>query len=156
MAKTERFREVPSRLLDADYLTERAGAGWKLVAIEWERRVEGEGEEARGLVEEIPFGLRVAEDCSHLEEDPTEKQILMLMMDLIVDDHSLSKVADELNRQGFRTRQARPWGPGAVFNMLPRLIEVGPRIFSSEEWSERRRRLFRMSGAPPASDHRTM
>jgi hypothetical protein len=25
--------------------------------------------------------------------------------------------------------------------MLPRLIEVGPRIFSTEEWQERRRRL---------------
>jgi hypothetical protein len=25
--------------------------------------------------------------------------------------------------------------------MLPRLIEVGPRIFSTEEWQERRQRL---------------
>ena len=56
MPKIERFREVPSRLLDADYLKERTGAGWKLVAIEWQRQVEGEGVEARGLVEEIPFG----------------------------------------------------------------------------------------------------
>jgi len=27
--------------------------------------------------------------------------------------------------------------------MLPRLIEVGPKIFSSEEWEERRERLLR-------------
>jgi hypothetical protein len=30
-----------------------------------------------------------------------------------------------------------------VFNMMPRLIEVGPRIFSSEEWEKRRVRLSR-------------
>jgi hypothetical protein len=28
--------------------------------------------------------------------------------------------------------------------MLPRLIEVGPRIFSSEEWTARRERLMRV------------
>jgi hypothetical protein len=28
--------------------------------------------------------------------------------------------------------------------MLPRLIEVGPRIFSSEEWESRRDRLIKM------------
>jgi hypothetical protein len=27
--------------------------------------------------------------------------------------------------------------------MLPRLIEVGPKIFSSEEWEERRERVLR-------------
>ncbi|HEV2492436.1 MAG TPA: recombinase family protein [Terriglobia bacterium] len=156
MAKIERVREVPTRLLDADYLRERAEAGWKLVAIEWQRPVEGGEAEARGLVEEIPFGLRVADDCSRLEEDPTEKEILMLMMDLIVDDFSLSKVAEELNRRRFRTRQGAPWSPASVFNMLPRLIEVGPRIFSSEEWAERRRRLFRMSDGSPSNDRRIM
>jgi recombinase len=156
MAKMERVREVPTRLLDADYLRERTEAGWKLVAIEWQRTVEGGEGEARGLVEEIPFGLRVAEDCSRLEEDPTEKEILMLMMDLIVDDYPLSKVAEELNRRRFRTRQGSPWSAVAVFNMLPRLIEVGPRIFSSDEWAERRRRLLRMSDGSAASDRRLM
>jgi hypothetical protein len=28
-----------------------------------------------------------------------------------------------------------------VFELLPRLIEAGPRIFTSEEWIERRKRL---------------
>jgi len=156
MAKIERIREVPTRLLDADYLRERAEAGWKLVAIEWQRPVEGGEGEARGLVEEIPFGLRVAEDCSRLEEDPTEKEILVLMMDLIVDDYPLSKVAEELNRRRFRTRQGASWSVVTVFNMLPRLIEVGPRIFSSDEWAERRRRLLRMSDGSAASDRRLM
>jgi hypothetical protein len=31
----------------------------------------------------------------------------------------------------------------AVFNMMPRLIEVGPRIFSSVEWEKRRVKIAR-------------
>jgi hypothetical protein len=33
------------------------------------------------------------------------------------------------------------WTPVSVFQMLPRLIEVGPSIFHSAEWEERRRKL---------------
>jgi len=29
----------------------------------------------------------------------------------------------------------------AVFNMMPRLIEVGPRLFSSEEWKTRQQKV---------------
>jgi hypothetical protein len=141
MAKTERVREVLTEPLDPEYLRRRTEAGWRLVAVEWQRQLDDEAQRASTLTEDVPFGLRVAADCSHLEEDPTERQVLMLMMDLIVQDHPLSKVAEELNQQGFQTRQRSKWNPVAVFNMLPRLIEVGPRIFSSEEWLARKRRL---------------
>jgi hypothetical protein len=86
----------------------------------------------------------VAPDCTHLEENASEKQALILMMDLIVQDCPLSQVAEELNRKGFRTRSGANWTPGSIFDMLPRLIEVGPRIFSSSEWTARTRHLFRM------------
>jgi hypothetical protein len=56
----------------------------------------------------------------------------------------LSKVVSALNAAGFRTRQSQPWDAVAVFNMLPRLIEVGPRMFSSEEWEMRRQRIYKM------------
>ena len=68
----------------------------------------------------------------------------MQMMELIVQDYSLTLVAAELNKKGLRTREGGPWTPVSVFNMLPRLIEVGPRIFSSDEWEDRRARLMRM------------
>jgi hypothetical protein len=70
---------------------------------------------------------------------------LILMMDLIVQDAALSLVAEELNRKGFRTRGGAGWTPGAVFDLLPRLIEVGPRIFSSSEWTARTRHLHRLA-----------
>ena len=144
MPKLERIREIVKDSLTAEYLRQKTDAGWRLVAVEWQREVEAEAEQRPEFIEDVPFGLRVAADCQHLEEDPTERDILVLMMDLIVQDQPLSKVADGLNQAGFRTRQGSPWSPVSVFNMLPRLIEVGPHIFSSEEWMARRDRLMRV------------
>jgi hypothetical protein len=143
MAKVERIREVVTGTVDLDYVRQKTEAGWKLVALEWRREIAGDDKDAV-MVEEIPFGLRVAPDCSRLEEDPNERGVLMQMMELIVQDYSLTLVAAELNKKGLRTREGGPWTPVSVFNMLPRLIEVGPRIFSSDEWEDRRARLMRM------------
>lgn len=75
---------------------------------------------------EVPFGLRVTDDCVHLEENGVERGALVQMLDLIARDKSLSEVARELNRVGYRTRAGSPWTQTAVFNMLPRLIEAAP------------------------------
>ena len=144
MSKLQRVREVPAGPLTADYVSQKAKDGWRLTAVEWERDVE-ESTQNGPLAEEVPYGLRVSADCTHLEENATEKQALILMMDLIVQDAPLSLVAEELNRKGLRTRAGSNWTPGSVFDMLPRLIQVGPRIFSSTEWTARTRHLFRMA-----------
>jgi len=144
MAKVERIRELIRGAVGSEYFQEKTEAGWKLVAVEWQREIEGGQDEPRAFIEDVPFGLRVSSDCQHLEENPSEKEVLVTMMDLIVQDNPLSKVAAEMNQRGFRTRQGGRWAPVTVFNMLPRLIEVGPRIFSSEEWSERRQRLLKV------------
>lgn len=143
MARVERIREAVTAPVDAEHMRQKAEAGWRLVALEWQRAIPGEEPESETLIQEIPYGLRVAGDCLHLEEDPDEKNALIMMMDLIVREDPFSQVATELNRRGFRTRNGALWNPVSVFNMLPRLIEVGPRIFSSEEWHERKDRLLR-------------
>jgi len=143
MAKLQRVREVVSGPLSPDYVGRKAQEGWKLVALEWEREVE-ESAPPAPLHEDVPYGLRVSPDCRSLEENTSEKQALILMMDLIVQDAPLSLVAEELNRKGFRTRAGATWTPGSVFDMLPRLIEIGPRIFSSEDWTQRTKHLFRL------------
>jgi hypothetical protein len=66
------------------------------------------------------------------------------MMELIVQDYSITLVASELNKRDLRIRTGGLWTPVAVFNMLPRLIEVGPHIFSSDDWEKRRERLLNM------------
>jgi hypothetical protein len=150
MAKLERIREAVKGPINNDYIRNREEQGWKLVAVEWEveweRGAEGAPTKpATGTtelsLEEPPFGVQVAPDARRLEQNPSEMEFLLSMMELIIQDISLSKVAEELNRKGFRTRQGTDWGPVAVFNMLPRLIELTPRIFASAEWIKRRKRL---------------
>src|SRR5262249_41750802 len=120
-----------------DYLREKTEQGWRLIALEWERDAE-DSELARR--EEVPFGLKVADDCVDLEDNPDERQALRLMLDLLVDDEiPLSRVSNELNQKGYRTRSGSKWTQAAVFDMLPRLIESAPRIFSTDEWALRKR-----------------
>jgi len=142
VAKTERIREEMSDPPAQDYWKQKSDAGWRLAAVEWIRELQSTGT-ATDPAEEIPYGLKIANDCAHLEVDPAEREALMLMLELIVQDRSLTQVAAELNMRGFRTRRGTEWGPAAVFNLLPRMIEVGPRMFSQSEWATRRRRLFR-------------
>jgi hypothetical protein len=144
MAKVERIREVVTGSVDLDYVRQKTEAGWKLVAMEWRREIVSDESDQAVLMEEIPYGLRVASDCSRLEEDPQERAVLVQMMELIVQDYSITLVATELNKRGLRTRSGGPWTPVSVFNMLPRLIEVGPNIFSSDDWEARRERLLKM------------
>jgi hypothetical protein len=140
MAGVERMRELLSGPLDPEQVRQRTAAGWQLVALEWERRTPGEGPEAE-TGEDVPYGLRVAPDCRVLEEEPVEKQALVLMMDLLIMDNPFSKVASELNDRGFRTRRGTLWSAVSVFKMLPRLIDVAPQVFSSKQWEERRQHL---------------
>jgi hypothetical protein len=128
MTRVEHFREVLFGPLNYPSLQEKVEEGWRLVALEWERlAAAGEGnDEIRK--EEVPYGLRVAGDCQHLEEDPAEREILERMLDLIAADKSMSKVAEALNKEGFRTRKGFPWTQTAVFDMLPRLIDAAPRL----------------------------
>jgi hypothetical protein len=136
MAKFERMRQEVPAALTPDEIARQAEQGWKLVAVEWERELPEDAASARP--EEVPFGLQVAKDAAHLEINPTEQEILFLMMELTVQDGPYSAIADELNRRGFRTREGFKWTAVSVFQMLPRLIEVGPRIFATRAWQHRK------------------
>ena len=135
MTKTERLRQAVTGVVSEADLKKQAEGGWKLVALEWEREVET-AEEALPI--EVPFGLRVAPETQRLEEDPNERETLLELMELIVQEGSYSRIALELNRRGHRTRDGARWTPVSVFEMLPRLIEVGPHLFRSQEWEKRK------------------
>ena len=142
MKKPERVRQVVSGPLDVADLKQQTEKGWKLVAIEWERQVDAAEDE---LPADVPFGLQMAPETQRLEENPVEREMLFLLMELIVQEGSYARIADEINRRGFRTRQGAEWSPVSVFEMLPRLIEVGPHVFQSPEWQKRRRHLSERS-----------
>jgi len=138
----ERFREILTRPLDVEYMKQKSQEGWRLAAIEWERETDGGATEASGLLEEVPYGLRVAGDCLHLEENPEEMQALKFMMELLIQDVSLQRMAEELNQRAFPTRDGTRWTPVAIFKAFPRMIEVSPRLFSTEEWAARRKQIL--------------
>lgn len=136
MKKTERMRQSVTGSVAESDLKQRTEQGWKLVAVEWEREVETDEGQLPG---DIPFGLRVSETSCVLEEDPSEREILVQLMELlVVQEGSYARVAHELNLRGYRTRQGSLWTPISIFEMLPRLIEVGPSLFRSSEWTKRK------------------
>ncbi len=138
MAYFERMRDVISEPFSSEVIRQRTGAGWQMVAIEWRRELpDAEAPSKNEFDEDVPYGLRVSDDCKRLESDPSEREALMLMMDLVTQDYSYADIVAALNEKGFRMRNGHPWNRVAVFQMIPRLIEVGPRFFSSGEWAER-------------------
>jgi hypothetical protein len=143
MAKIERMREEVSTPPSPEYWRRMTESGWKLAAVEWTRDRPSTEPAAPDPSEEIPYGLQIADDCVHLEVNPSEREALLFMVELIVQDRTLTQVAAELNQRGFRTRRGTDWSPPSVFNLLPRMIDVGPRVFSQSEWAARRQRLFR-------------
>jgi hypothetical protein len=135
MKKMEWVREALSAWPSSDYLKQREAAGWRIAAVEWEREVQVEPAAGSASVreEEIPYGTRIANDCLHLEDNPT------------VQDLSYSHMAQSLNDRGLRTRDGKAWTALAVFKLTPRLIEVAPRILSGAEWETRKRQLSRVT-----------
>jgi hypothetical protein len=148
VTRVERVRQVLESPFGPEEFKNQTEQGWKVVAIEWERElpVAAQAPAKRPEAEEVPFGLQVSKDSAELEVNPTEREALFTMMELTVQEGPYSRVAEELNNRGFRTRSGARWTPVSVFQMLPRLIDVGPRIFSTEEWQARRQRI-KASGA---------
>jgi hypothetical protein len=149
MRHTERIRQSASGQLTWDEIRKLQNQGWRLIALEWERdvpEIKSAGQEQSQ--EHPPFGLRVADDCSTLVEDRSENEALIAMMELVIRDGPYSSIAEELNRRGYRTREGLKWSPVSVFEMLPRLIDAGPRILSSDNW-HRRKQEYQRRTTPP-------
>jgi len=146
---THHSRDLITGPITIDYFVKKISEGWTLTAVEWSREVDDRqttpalaGSGAKH--EEIPYGLQVAKDGLQLEANPMERTALLLILDKIVRDERITKIAAELNAAGLRTREGHPWTPSAVFNLLPRLIEAAPNLFKTPEW-------LRMKSEVPAS-----
>ncbi len=84
---------------------------------QWEREAIGERtrdalrhKKAKGeRVGTVPFGYRLAPDGVHLDQEPAEQAMLDKIQKRRASGCSLRQIADELNRQGFRTRCGSLW-----------------------------------------------
>jgi hypothetical protein len=144
MAKKERIRESLEGLPTLEYLMNRVELGWRPTAIEWERDILPAGANPDEWAEDVPYGLQVSDDCHRLVENPREREIITTALDLIVEDLPLSRVALELNARGFRTRAGETWTPSDLFSLLPRMIQIGPKLFTTDQWASRRQKLPRV------------
>lgn len=133
----EHIREVLESGFSLDAVERKQLEGWRPIAIEWERDAPGRPELVRER-EEIPYGALASADGLHLEENPEEMTVLTSMMDLMVQDRPFSQIAQQLNQRGFRTSRGVEWTQVAVFQMLPRVVELGPRVFRSKQWLDRK------------------
>jgi hypothetical protein len=148
MAHFERIRDVIAGPFDSEIIRQRTAAGWRLVSIEWRRELPDSETPTQGAFDEdIPYGLRISDNCQRLEPDLVETRTLMLMMEWLVQDFPYSAIVSDLNEKGLRQRDGRPWTRVAVFNMTPRLIDVAPSLFRTEEWQEIRKK-FSVTKAP--------
>jgi site-specific DNA recombinase len=68
-------------------------------------------------VGEIPFGSQLAADGRTLEPHADEQRVLGILRELRAAGYTLRAVADELNRQGVRTRRGGAWRHQYVANL---------------------------------------
>ncbi|MBV8072557.1 MAG: recombinase family protein [Acidobacteriaceae bacterium] len=122
-----------------EYFQRRLSEGWTLRAVEWERE-EGE-QRAAGASTDVPYGFEIGADAERLHQNAQEVSVLLAILEMIVTEKRISLIADELNQRGFRTRQGARWTPTAVFELLPRVIDMGPELLKSTEWRERRSQI---------------
>ena len=133
----ERVREPAGIDTYTDLIDSRIEGGWTLVALEWQRPAESPSGTLQSV--EVPYGLQVAQDFLHLEENPVEVEAMVMVLDLLVDDHSHREIANRLNERGYRTRSGAPWTQTAVFDLMPRIVEAAPDIFGTDDWRSLRR-----------------
>jgi hypothetical protein len=139
----ERTRDLVGGQLTLDYFMQKAAEGWRIAAVEWVREVPDSVADGRTTAlsvqgEPAPYGLRIAPDGMNLERNPVEMTVLLMILEQIVKEKRITEIAADLNVNGFKTRSGSAWSASAVFELLPRLIEMGPTLLKSSEWRERR------------------
>ncbi len=87
------MREVLSNPLTAADLHLKATQGWKPVAVIWERQTGDDEPPIADIAEPVPYGLKIAEDCVALEQDVQEREALLVMLEMIIQDKPLSETA---------------------------------------------------------------
>ena len=122
-----------------EYFQRRLSEGWKLRSVEWEKDEEltAKGEE-EGATQDVPYGLEIGANLERLRHSSEEVSVLLAILEMIVTEKRVSLIADELNVRGYRTRSGSRWTPTAVFELLPRVIDMGPELLKSSEWRQRR------------------
>ena len=96
MPRIERMREVLAGRLTKAELDKRAADGWDAVAVVWQREVADGRPVPANITEPVPYGLKISEDCVALEQDIQEKEALIVMLEMIIQEKPLTEIAASL------------------------------------------------------------
>ena len=137
------IRDIISGPLTLDYFNQRTAKGWIISAVEWRKPLTKESETPAPEmdVQEVPYGQHIAQDCGHLVDDAFEMDVLLFIYERVVSGWPPTELAAELNNHGYRTRRGSLWTASAVFDLLPRLIELSPKLQAQPDWPSRRAQL---------------
>lgn len=72
-----------------------------------------------------PFGYRYTADKKHIEPDPEEAATLRQIFTEAQKGLSLDRIADELNRKGYKTRRGNEWQKGSLHIILKNNFYTG-------------------------------
>ena len=128
----ERFtRRGVSLVSVAESLDTGSAAGRLVLNImvsvsQWER--ESTGERTRTAMQfkksngervgAVPFGYRLASDGIHLEAESGEQAVIATIRALHQNGHTTRRIAEQLNREGYRLRRGAEWTFGRVAQIL--------------------------------------
>lgn len=135
------IRDRVQEPITIEYFQHRLSEGWKLKAVEWEKEADVLAGSDEERTQDVPYGLEIAADAERLRQNTEEISVLLAVLEMIVTEKRLSLIADELNIRGYRMRSGTRWTPMAVFELLPRVIDMGPELLKSSEWRQRRERI---------------
>jgi Recombinase len=140
----DHIRDIISGPLRPEYFQQRTAEGWIVSAVEWRKPPEEQTETSitEAGRQEVPYGQRISEDCGYLIDDETEMDVLLFIYERVVSGWRPTALAAELNHHGYHTRHGSPWTASAVFDLLPRLIELSPKLQSRPDWPTRRAKLM--------------
>jgi site-specific DNA recombinase len=99
------------RMIDAFAEYERLIIGARTKAALQSKKTRGE------RVGSIPYGYRLAADGVHLDEDPTEQEVLRLVRLLRDGGATYRAIAQELASRGYSSRTGSKWHPQTIKNI---------------------------------------
>lgn len=135
-----RLRDIVTEPLTMEYVNRRTEEGWVPAAVEWVKPEDVPAGHAQ-LLDQVPYGQRISSDCRHLMDDPIEMDTLYTIYEKVVAGWRPANIATELNQRGRLTRSGFAWTPNTVFDLMPRLIELGPKLQLRPDWPARRAAL---------------
>jgi hypothetical protein len=138
---SSRFRDDISQPVTVDYFHQRLSQGWVIKAVEWAKPSEQDDSASSKDQEEVPYGQRISEDCGHLVEHPREIEVIGFIYDGIIAGERPTHIALALNERGYRTRRGSLWTAPAVYELMPRIIELSPRLQRRPDWPGHRSQL---------------